>query len=162
MSISRKIPIVLVLYITFVFVQSLFFKFTNSPETQYIFGTLNAWAVGLGLPEVFAPDGIASQYVVGTAELVASAVLLASLLPRLRGVRPLGALLALGVISGAIFFHLFTPLGIAVVDTDGTSDGGLLFTMACGVWISAASLLWIDRDLIRSILPGSAKGRAIT
>lgn len=161
MSIFRKAPIALILFISFVFVQSLFFKFTDSPETQYIFGTLNAWAVGLGLPEIFAPNGIASQYVVGSAELVASVMLLASLLPRFRTIRPLGALLGLGVISGAIFFHLFTPLGVAVVDTDGTSDGGLLFAMACGVWAAAAVLLWLDRDLIRSFLPGSGKGRVL-
>jgi hypothetical protein len=77
-------------------VQSLFFKFTDSPETQYIFGTLDEWAGGLGLPGVFARDGIASQYVVGTAELIASTVLVMSLLPRFRGLRPFGALLALG------------------------------------------------------------------
>ncbi len=161
MSIIRKAPIALVLFISFVFVQSLFFKFTNSPETQYIFGTLNAWAVGLGLPEIFAPTGIASQYVVGTAELVASIMLLTSLIPRFRIIRPVGALLSLGVISGAIFFHLFTPLGVAVPNTDGTSDGGQLFGLACGVWASAAALLWLDRDLIRSFLPGSTNRRAL-
>ena len=42
-------PPVLTLYIGFVFIQSLFFKFTNSPETQYIFGTLDTWAAGFGL-----------------------------------------------------------------------------------------------------------------
>ena len=26
----------------------------------------------------------------------------------------------MGVISGAIFFHLFTPLGVAVINADGT------------------------------------------
>ncbi|WP_294138479.1 hypothetical protein [Sphingomonas sp.] len=161
MSILRKAPIALVLFISFVFVQSLFFKFTDSPETQYIFGTLNEWAGGLGLPGVFAPNGIASQYVVGTAELIASGVLLTSLSSRFRIIRPLGALLALGVISGAIFFHLFTPLGVSVLNTDGTRDGGLLFGMACGVWASAAALLWIDRDLIRSFLQGSAAQRAV-
>lgn len=161
MSVLRKAPIALVLFIAFVFVQSLFFKFTDSPETQYIFGTLNEWAGGLGLPGVFAPNGIASQYVVGTAELVASLILLSSLLPKFRGVRPVGALLALGVISGAIFFHLFTPLGVSVLNTDGTRDGGLLFGMACGVWASAATLLWLDRDRIRALIPGAGARRAI-
>ena len=37
---------------------------------------------------------------------------------------------------GAIFFHLFTPLGVAVVNTDGSSDGGELFLLACGVWLA--------------------------
>jgi hypothetical protein len=59
--------------------------------------------------------------------------------------------MALGVISGAIFFHLFTPLGVSVVNTDGTRDGGQLFALACGVWVAAVALLWINRDTIRSL-----------
>jgi uncharacterized membrane protein YphA (DoxX/SURF4 family) len=161
MSFLRKAPIVLILFIAFVFVQSLFFKFTDSPETQYIFGTLDAWATGLGLPGVFAPDGIASQYVVGSAELVASLALLASLAPRFRGLRPFAALLSLGVISGAIFFHLFTPLGISVVNTDGTQDGGQLFALACGVWLAAATLLWLDRDRLRALVTRSGPRQAM-
>jgi hypothetical protein len=60
--------------------------------------------------------------------------------------------MALGVISGAIFFHLFTPLGVSVLNTDGSRDGGLLFAMACGVWIAAATLLVTNRDLLLSLL----------
>jgi hypothetical protein len=148
----RKLPIALILFIAFVFIQSLFFKFTNSPETQHIFGTLDLWAGTFGLAGLFAPDGIASQYVVGTAELIASALLLGSLVPAWRGLRPIGAAMALGVISGAIFFHLFTPLGVSVPNADGTMDGGLLFALACGVWLAAASLLAIDRDRIIAIV----------
>jgi uncharacterized membrane protein YphA (DoxX/SURF4 family) len=152
----RHLPLVLTLYIAFVFVQSLFFKFTDSPETQYIFGTLDAWGASLGAPGLFAPDGIFSQYVVGTGELIASALLLLGLAQRFRWLQPLGALMALGVISGAIFFHLFTPLGVSVVNTDGTRDGGQLFALACGVWLAAAALLWINRDTIRSLLTARA------
>lgn len=146
MTIIRKYQFVFVIFIAFVFIQSLFFKFTNSPETQYIFSTLDAWAFGFGFGGVFAPNGIFSQYVIGTFELIASVALLASLVPSLRGIRPWAALLALGVISGAIFFHLFTPLGISVLNTDGTQDGGELFALACGVWISAAMLIFFNRD----------------
>lgn len=142
----------LTLYIAFVFIQSLFFKFTDSPETQYIFGTLDAWAAGFGFAGLFAPTGPFSQYVVGSVELVASALLLAALAPRLRMLRPLGALLAIGVISGAIFFHLFTPLGVSVLNADGTRDGGLLFGMACGVWVAGASLLAMSREQIALLL----------
>lgn len=149
----------LTLYIAFVFIQSLFFKFTNSPETRYIFGTLDAWAGTLGFPGLFAPRGIFSQYVVGTAELIASALLLLGLAPRLRILRPAGALLSLGVISGAIFFHLFTPLGVSVMNADGTRDGGLLFGLACGVWLAAAALLFIGRDAIISIVRGQGGDR---
>jgi hypothetical protein len=150
--IRRYLPTALTLYIAFVFIQSLFFKFTNSPETQYIFGTLDAWGASLGWPGLFATDGIFSQYVVGTGELIASIILLLALSMRFRLLRPFGALMALGVITGAIFFHLFTPLGVSVLNTDGTHDGGELFALACGVWIAAAILIWLSRETVAEIL----------
>ena len=149
---TRAVTIALTLYIAFVFLQSLFFKFTDSLETQYIFGTLDAWGTSLGLPGLFAPSGVFSQYVVGSAELVASALLLAGLALGRPLLQASGALLALGVISGAIFFHLFTPLGVQVRNTDGSLDGGELFGLACGVWVAAAGLLVLRRDQIRAVL----------
>ncbi len=144
-------------FVTFVFIQSLFFKFTGSPETVYIFeGKLNPWAASLGLGGVFAPGGIFSAKVVGTFELIASVLLIiGAALSGSRLVQVLGAAMGLGVISGAIFFHLFTPLGIAVVNTDGSSDGGELFMLACGVWVCCALLLWLRRDVWLSLLMGS-------
>lgn len=140
---------VLTLFVAFVFIQSLFFKFTGSPETVYIFeGKLDPWAASLGFKGVFAPGGIFSAKVVGTAELLASLlVLVGAFVTSQRLVQVAGAALGLGVISGAVFFHLFTPLGIAVINTDGSSDGGELFMLACGVWVSCALLLWIRRDV---------------
>lgn len=119
-------------FVAFVFIQSLFFKFSNSPETIYIFqGKLDPWAASLGFPGVFAPGGIFSAKVVGTFELIASVLLITgAALSQQRIVQVLGAAMGLGVISGAIFFHLFTPLGVAVVNTDGSSDGGELFMLA--------------------------------
>lgn len=149
---ARAITWLLTLYIAFVFVQSLFFKFSDSPETQYIFGTLDAWGGSLGFPGLFARRGIFSQYVVGSAELIASSLLLAGLLRGRPLVHAAGALLAIGVISGAIFFHLFTPLGVQVRNTDGSLDGGELFALACGVWVSAAVLIALHRDTIRALL----------
>jgi uncharacterized membrane protein YphA (DoxX/SURF4 family) len=139
----------LTLYVAFVFIQSLFFKFTGSPETVYIFqGKLDPWAASLGFPGVFAPGGIFSAHVVGGFELIASVLLLVgAFLSSQRAVQVLGAVMGLGVISGAIFFHLFTPLGVAVVNTDGSSDGGELFMLACGVWVGCALLLAIRRDV---------------
>jgi hypothetical protein len=58
----------------------------------------------------------------------------------------------MGVISGAIFFHLFTPLGVQVLNTDGTLDGGELFALACGVWISAAAILYLRRQVLVSFV----------
>ncbi|MBA4748148.1 MAG: hypothetical protein H2056_05490 [Sphingopyxis sp.] len=156
--VRRYLPVVLTLYIAFVFIQSLFFKFTDSPETQYIFGTLEAWGASLGWPGLFAPSGIFSQYVVGTAELIASFLLLLALTQRFSWLRPVGALMALAVISGAIFFHLFTPLGVSVLNTDGTSDGGALFALACGVWIAAAILIWSSRSVIAELLGRPSHG----
>lgn len=140
---------ILTLFVAFVFIQSLFFKFTGSPETVYIFeGKLDPWAASLGFKGIFAPGGIFSAKVVGSAELVASLLVLAgAFIASQRLVQVAGAALGLGVISGAIFFHLFTPLGIAVINTDGSSDGGELFMLACGVWVSCALLLWIRRDV---------------
>lgn len=144
---TSKLKIVLILYIAFVFIQSLFYKFADAPETQHIFATLDAWAAGFGPAGLFAPGGIFSAKVIGSAELVASLVMLASLITGRVILRVLGALMSVGIISGAIFFHLFTPLGIEV-----QGDGGLLFTMACGVWLAAVSLILMERDFIRKIL----------
>jgi len=137
----------LTLYVAFVFIQSLFFKFTGSPETVYIFqGKLDPWAARLGFAGVFAPGGIFSAKVVGAFELIASLLLLSGAALQARpAIQVLGAAMGLGVISGAIFFHLFTPLGIAVINTDGSSDGGELFMLACGVWLCCATLLWLRR-----------------
>lgn len=143
---SRNVVLwALTAYITFVFIQSLFFKFTNSLETQYIFGTLDSWAGGLGFPGLFAPNGIFSQYVVGTAELIASCTLLAGTVAKKPVLQSAAALLSLGVISGAIFFHLFTPLGVQVHNADGTLDGGELFALACGVWVASAAIVFLLR-----------------
>jgi uncharacterized membrane protein YphA (DoxX/SURF4 family) len=153
--------IALTVFIAFVFIQSLFFKFSNSPETQYIFDALNSWAGSLGFPGLFAAHGIFSQYVVGSFELIASVLLLAGLALRKPIVHALGAALALGVISGAIFFHLFTPLGVQVRNTDGTLDGGELFALACGIWCCALGVLWIRRHHILGAM-GTAKSKLWT
>ncbi|MEZ8130079.1 hypothetical protein [Enterovibrio norvegicus] len=127
----------LCIFIAFVFVQSLFFKFTGSPETTFIFGTLGEWS---GL----AWFGQYGAYMVGITELIASILLFTRL-------HALGALMAVGTMTGAIFFHLFTPIGVAqpafneVGDVVG-NDGGTLFVMACLVWLSAAFLLYQSRN----------------
>ena len=128
---------ILSLFISFVFIQSLFFKFTNAPETQHIFGTLNDWSASLiGVENLFLLPGVFNQYVIGMVELIAATLLLLGFFTKAKILNPLGALLALAVISGAIFFHLFTPLGIEV-----QGDGGALFAMAVGVWVSSLILI---------------------
>ncbi|WP_293369251.1 hypothetical protein [Nevskia sp.] len=142
------------LFICFVFIQSLFFKFTRHPETINIFeAKLEPWAAGLGFPGLFVPGGIFSAYVIGSAELVASALLLfGTFVAGRRLIQGFGALLAFGVISGAIFFHLFTPLGVEVINADGSPDGGELFIMACLVWVSSVVLIIARRDELLSLI----------
>ena len=129
------------IFIAAVFLDSLRFKFSNAPKTQIIFGDLDRWAASLGAPGVFAQGGVFSQYVIGGAELVASAILIGTMIfRRYRFLQPVGALFAIAIMSGAISFHLFTPLGVNV---DG--DGGALFFTACGVWVGGLVLLFLRR-----------------
>ena len=121
----------LTLFIMFVFIQSLFFKFTDSFETIFIFSKLGDWS---GL-EWF---GLYGAYIVGTAELIASIILITRF-------HAVGAVMALGIMTGAIFFHLATPLGVVQPAFDEAGriigdDAGGLFIMACLVWLSALIL----------------------
>jgi hypothetical protein len=141
----------LTLFIAAVFLDSLRFKFSNAPKTQVIFGALDAWSASFGAPGLFAQTGFFSQYSIGAAEMVASLILLLTMVAaRWRFLQPLGALLAIAIMSGAISFHLFTPLGVNV---DG--DGGALFYTACGVWVGAFALLFLRRkdlgELVRRV-----------
>lgn len=139
-KLSDFLPYILTLYIVAIFVDSLRYKFTDHPNTQVIFGKLDIWAGTLGFPGAFAHSGIFSQYVIGSAELLASVLLLLGLIPALRKLSALGAALALAIMSGAIFFHLFTPLGI-----DPNNDGGGLFLAAVILWCAALALLVMRR-----------------
>ncbi len=141
------IKTVLSLFIAVILIQGLFFKFTGSPETDHIFNTLDAWAAGLGFGGLFVPPGIFNAYVVGSAELVASLLLLAGLFMKRPLFTALGSVMALGVISGAVFFHLFTPLGIVVMD-----DGGSLFAMAVGVWASSLALIIMHKSTLLGLI----------
>jgi uncharacterized membrane protein YphA (DoxX/SURF4 family) len=154
---KKTILVALSAYIAIVFIQSLFFKFTDSPETQYIFGTLNGWAGSLGFPGLFAKNGLFSQYVVGSMELLASSLLLWGLLTSNPILHAIGAAVSVAVISGAIFFHLFTPLGVQVLNTDGSLDGGELFALACGVWLSGMAILYFYRLEISKLWGGLKK-----
>jgi len=70
---KKAISWLLVIYICFVFLQSLFFKFAGSEETVIIFSTIGEWMSGIGFLEPIA--GSFSRhggYAVGAVELVAS------------------------------------------------------------------------------------------
>ncbi|MFZ4121461.1 MAG: hypothetical protein ACOYKM_07335 [Caulobacterales bacterium] len=134
-------------FASIVFLDSLRFKFTNAIETQVIFGKLNAWAATFGAQGLFAQTGLFSQYVIGSAELVASTLLLVGLLPNLKRLNALGAAIGFAVMSGAVSFHLFTPLGI-----DPNNDGGGLFAAAVTIWVSTLTLLIIHRNEVLELL----------
>src|SRR5262245_175833 len=102
---------ILRLVVAGILLQTLYFKFTGAPESKYIFETLGAEPWGR----------IAS----GVVELIASILLL---LPATAGI---GAVLALGVMAGAIVSHL-TKLGIEV-----QGDGGLLFGLALTAFLGS-------------------------
>lgn len=110
-----------------IMLQTLFFKFTAAPESVYIFSTLG-----------IEPWG---RIGTGIMELIASVLIL---IPR---TTVLGALLAIGIMSGAILSHLFF-LGIAV-----QGDGGQLFLYALIVLICAAILFWTHRQGLGRFLP---------
>lgn len=99
----------------FIMLQTLFFKFSASPESVYIFSTvgIEPWGrIGTGI-----------------AELIASILLL------IPATIVLGALMGMGIMFGAIASHLFI-LGVEVMD-----DGGQLFVYAIIVLIACAVLL---------------------
>lgn len=102
--------------------QTLFFKFTGASESVYIFTKIG-----------FEPWG---RYGSGVAELIAAILLLT---PRFAWA---GALLALGVISGALVSHL-TVLGIVV-----QNDGGLLFGLAVTVFVASSVTAFLHRRQI--------------
>jgi hypothetical protein len=113
---------VLQLVVAGILLQTLFFKFTGAPESVYIFSTLGAEPWGR----------IAS----GIAELIAAVLLLVP------ATATVGAVLAMGLMAGAIMSHL-TVLGIEV-----RGDGGLLFGLAVTVFVASAVVLLIRRGEI--------------
>ncbi|QEG26326.1 hypothetical protein GobsT_10650 [Gemmata obscuriglobus] len=110
--------------------QTLYFKFTYAPETRHIFGPLG---------------GRPAATLVGLMELVCVVLIL---IPRTAAV---GAVLALGLMGGALVTHL-TMIGIAVKNPDtGESDGGLLFGLALVVSLCALVVLafrWRDLPFV--------------
>lgn len=105
-----------------ILLQTLYFKFTGAEESVYIFTKLG-----------MEPWGRIGS---GIAELITALLLL---IPSLAW---LGALMGLGVISGAILSHL-TLLGIEV-----QGDGGFLFILALIVFACCAITLFLHRQTI--------------
>jgi hypothetical protein len=105
-----------------ILLQTLFFKFTGAEESVYIFTTVGA-----------EPWGRVGS---GILELVAAVMLLTPALVAY------GAILTIGLMSGAILSHL-TILGIEV-----KGDGGLLFGLALTCFVGSLVILSIRRTAI--------------
>jgi hypothetical protein len=116
---QAMLSVVLQLVAAGILLQTLFFKFTGAEESVYIFSTLGVEPWG--------------RLASGVAELVAAALLLYP------GTAAFGALMAMGVMAGALLSHL-TILGIAV-----RGDGGLLFALALVVLTASAVVLFLRR-----------------
>ncbi|CAN5462868.1 DoxX family protein [soil metagenome] len=126
MKIKALFFLILRIAVAIILLQTLYFKFGGAEESVYIFTKtgMEPWGrIGSGI-----------------VELIASILLLWPT------TIAFGALLALGTMSGAIFFHL-TLLGIEV-----KGDGGLLFYMALFVWIASFILLLNYKSQVLDVL----------
>ncbi len=117
--ILRIIPAIILL-------QTLYFKFSASPESVYIFTKMGMEPWGR----------IAS----GITELIAAVLLL---IPR---TTLLGALTGAGVMAGAIASHILV-LGLVVKD-----DGGQLFIYAVVTFICCSILIFINKNQLPKLL----------
>lgn len=154
---------VAVFWMCFVFLVSLPYKFTLHPDTQHIFGTIGNWLgtfFGETVGSLFSNYG---SYVIGGVELLTSIVLLLPILlwviSKLNGsffgvtrrrFHMIGGLMASAVMAGAVFFHLFSPLGIEVLH-EGQSDNGSLFYKAVSILVLGFVLFiincgWTEKD----------------
>jgi uncharacterized membrane protein YphA (DoxX/SURF4 family) len=125
-SIAVVMTWVLRLLAAVILLQTLFFKFTAAPESVYIFSQLG-----------MEPWG---RIGTGVMELIAGILLL------IPATTAIGALMAVGLMTGAIFFHI-TRLGIEV-----QNDGGQLFVYALIVLISSLVLLIMKRNDLFQLL----------
>lgn len=116
--ILRLVPAIILL-------QTLYFKFTAQPESVKLFTQIG-----------MEPSGRIGS---GIMELIASILLL---IPRFTGY---GALLGLGLMTGALYFHL-TKIGIYF---DGDP---LLFTYALITFICCAILVFIYKNQLVNVL----------
>ena len=116
------------------------YKLTGNQGSVYLFTILSDWLFIHGYEKPF-------RLFVGTMEIVASVLVV------IPATRVLGAAFSLGIMSGAIFFHLASPLGI-----DPYNDGGALFKEAIEVWLCALFILAVRRAdaviLARRVLRG--------
>lgn len=110
----------------FIMLQTLYFKFTAAPESVYIFTQIGMEPVG--------------RIGIGIMELIASILIL------IPATTVFGAILGVGLMSGAIFFHI-SKLGINVMD-----DGGQLFIYAVIVLLCSLILAFLNRTTLFNLI----------
>ncbi|MFH6944204.1 DoxX family protein [Flavobacterium sp. FlaQc-50] len=123
---TEQIAWILRIIASAILLQTLYFKFTAAPESVYIFSTLG-----------IEPYGRIGS---GIAELIVAILIL---IPKTTW---LGALGGFGVMTGAVFSHLFV-LGIEV-----KGDGGFLFSLALITLVCCLILLYQNRNIIINLL----------
>lgn len=126
MNVSKIILWAVKAVVAIILLQTLYFKFSAHPDSIYIFRETGLGAYG--------------RIGTGIAELVAGLLIL---YPRTSWA---GALFAIILMIGAIFFHL-TVLGIEV-----NGDGGLLFKMALIVMVGSLYVFWKEKDHLQTII----------
>jgi putative oxidoreductase len=124
---SRKISIsrIAAVIAALILLQTLYFKFTAHPDSVYIFSQLGVEPYG--------------RIVLGILELITGILLL---IPR---TTLIGALVGLGLITGALFSHIFM-LGIVVND-----DGGQLFMLALVVFVACLLVIVLRTDELQTL-----------
>ena len=127
-KILRAMPWLLAGWIAYVYVWYLQYKFLGHPGSVDLFTTLTDW---LGF------EGHEKTMRIGTG----SAELVASILLFIPATQVLGAAISLAIMTGAIFFHVVSPLGI-----DPYGDGGVLFQQACATWAASLGILALRRE----------------
>ncbi|MEO1236096.1 MAG: hypothetical protein AAFX76_04840 [Planctomycetota bacterium] len=132
------------------FLQTLFFKLTYAPATQVIFGDIGGRAAATFTALV--------ELVVALLLLPGGAWVLGRVLPaKLAGLKTaapaVGALLAIGVLGGAIVTHL-AVIGVVLPVAPGSeaTDGGSLFAMAVGMAVASAVVLVLRRDRVKALI----------
>ncbi len=116
---KKTVQLLLSIAVAVLLIQTLRFKFTAHPESVYIFSKIGM--------EPYGRVGI------GIFELIAAILLL---VPKTVWA---GALLTLGIMSGALLMH------ITILCIEVNEDGGLLFYMALLIFVLSLTILWMNR-----------------
>ncbi|PZW43753.1 DoxX-like protein [Mesonia algae] len=119
MKTTNIISWVLRITVAIILLQTLYFKFTAHPDSVHIFSALGV--------EPFGRIGL------GIIELITAILILSP------STKIIGMLSSLGIITGAVFSHLFV-LGIKV-----GGDEGNLFTLAMVVFICSSLYIYLYR-----------------